>query len=157
MDESPTLTPVVKKVVVPLPQEDAFELFTEKLATWWPLGTHSVAEERAVTCVFEGFIDGRIYEIDDQNNEHDWGAVLVWDPPRSVVFDWFPGRDRSTAQQVEVTFTASDGETEVRLEHRGWETLGELGAERRTSYDTGWDFTLGQLVAGAERQAAGQS
>ena len=148
MGEGTTMTypPLIKNIEIPLPPAEAFELFTTGIARWWPLPTHSVAEDHATSCVFETKVGGRIYEIVDDGTEHEWGRVDEFEPPTRVTYDWYPGRDATTAQKVEVTFTESNGGTDVRLVHTGWETLGELAQEQRDNYDTGWDAVLGQLV-----------
>src|SRR5688500_7686920 len=93
---------LVKAVEVPLPVADAFRMFTIGIARWWPLRTHSVAKDRATTCVFEEGVGGRIYESDDSGTEHEWGRVLEWEPPERVVYSWYPSRAATTAQTVEV-------------------------------------------------------
>jgi uncharacterized protein YndB with AHSA1/START domain len=149
---SPTLAPVLKKVVVPLSGADAFELFTAGIATWWPLDKgHSISEEHSVSCAIEGRVGGRIFETDDEGDEHLWGTILDWDPPLSLRFTWHPGREASTAQQIQVRFEDLGEETSIELEHTGWEVLAERAEEIRTSYDTGWEFTLGRY-----RDRAGQ-
>jgi uncharacterized protein YndB with AHSA1/START domain len=147
--------PMVKNVVVPLDVPETFDLFTSRIATWWPLGTHSVAKERAVTCRFEAGVGGRIYEVDDRGTERSWGAVRIWEPPERVVFSWHPGRDAATAQEVEVRFSAASGGTAVHLEHRNWESLGDEAREIRRNYDTGWDLTLNRFVDGAALSGTG--
>ncbi|MEJ2601165.1 MAG: SRPBCC domain-containing protein [Anaerolineales bacterium] len=142
--------PAVKKVVsISLPVEAAFKLFTEEMASWWPLKSHSVGDEHTDTCVFEGHAGGRIYEIQDDGTQADWGRVLAWEPPRRVIFSWYPGRKEDTAQKVEVTFAAEEGGTRVQLVHTGWELLGERATELREGYVSGWDFVLGQFVGHA--------
>ena len=44
-ERSLTESRVVKTVTVPLPPEAAFSLFTDRIAEWWPLHTHSVAAD----------------------------------------------------------------------------------------------------------------
>jgi uncharacterized protein YndB with AHSA1/START domain len=142
-----TVEPLRKKIVVPLSPEEAFLLFTDGMATWWPLTTHSVAQEHAVSCRFEPLAGGRIFEIDDQGTEVEWGRVLVFEPPRRLVCTWYPGRGPQTAQQLEIVFEAESGGTAVSLEHRGWATLAEDALELRSNYDRGWDSVLGRFVA----------
>ncbi len=143
---SETLSPVRKQVTVPLARAEAFSLFTSGFASWWPLATHSVAEERAVSCRFEGAVGGRIYEIDDDGTEHEWGRVQRWEPPGLVVFSWYPGREPSTAHRVEVRFTDAERGCSVELVHSGWETLGAAASDHRAGYETGWDVVLGRFV-----------
>ena len=140
------IPPLVKSVSVSLSVEDAFHLFTEGYARWWPLLSHSVGEEHAQTCVLEAGIGGRIYEIIDDGRQVEWGRVLAWEPPRRLVFSWYPGRQPDTAQQVEVTFQAQGERTLVQLIHTGWENLGALAQAQRLDYDGGWDIVLGKYT-----------
>ena len=146
-----TIPAVEKLVRVSLPVEAAFDLFTKGIASWWPLKSHSVGNERAKTCVFEGRAGGRIYEIQGDGTQSDWGQVLTWEPPRRVIFTWHPGRIADTAQKVEVIFTAIEGGTRLELTHTGWELLGDRAHGIREQYESGWNYVLGQLVGRAER------
>ncbi|MFN2526472.1 MAG: SRPBCC domain-containing protein [Actinomycetota bacterium] len=153
MNEVPvTIDPLRKRVVVPLPPEDAFVLFTEGMASWWPLVTHSVAGERAISCRFEPLAGGRIYEIDDEGREVEWGRILLFEPPGRLIFSWYPGRGAETAQEVEVVFERVEGGTAVALEHRGWESLREDALEVRGNYEAGWDLVLGRFLESAATQ-----
>jgi uncharacterized protein YndB with AHSA1/START domain len=132
------LEPVRQSVRVRRPIEAAFELFTRDIGTWWPVGTHH-ARGDVVGVVFETRLGGRIYERCRDGAEADWGHVLAWEPPHRVVFTWAPGRSPGGPTEVEVRFTAEDpATTRVDLEHRGWERLGDLAAETRSSYLNGW-------------------
>jgi uncharacterized protein YndB with AHSA1/START domain len=138
---------VRKSVAVRCAPEQAFALFTEGVASWWPLATHSVGEERARSAVFEGRVGGRIYEIWDDGQEHDWGEVLVWEPPHRVVYSWQPNPKRPAATEVEVRVVAEGDGARVELEHRGWERLGAEATEAYGNYDGGWDTVLAAYVA----------
>lgn len=138
------LPPVRASVIVRRSVDEAFRLFTEQIDTWWPLATHSVGRGRAVACRVEGRVGGRLYETLDDGSEAEWGEVLTWEPPRRLVFTWHPGRDRGTAQEVEVRFSPVDGGTRVDLEHRGWEAYGEGAAKARSEYESGWAHVLGE-------------
>lgn len=140
-----TLEPIVKTSWVRLPVEQAFELFTVGIASWWPLDTYSIGEEKAKSCVLEGKQGGRIYEIMDDGSEAEWGKVTTWEPPHKLAFTWHAGRDEATAQLVEVTFRAYEDGTEFELIHSGWELLGDAGVTARESYERGWDTVLGQF------------
>jgi uncharacterized protein YndB with AHSA1/START domain len=82
----------------------AFSLWAEQTTRWWPHG-HSVSAERGLTVTFEPRPGGRIYERTRDGTEHDWGEVLVWEPPHRLVYLWHLRFDRSDATEVEVTFT----------------------------------------------------
>ena len=49
----PYLEPLRKEVVVRRTPQEAFEVFTTKLASWWPLHMFSIYQADAVTCGIE--------------------------------------------------------------------------------------------------------
>ncbi len=136
------IAPVRKTVIVHRTVEDAFRVFTERVATWWPLDTHSVGGHSSETCGIEGRVGGRLYERLKDGTEVLWGEILQWKPPYLLAFTWHPGREPDSAQTVEVTFTRIDEGTRVELSHSGWERLGARALETRDSYDSGWKFVL---------------
>ena len=140
------IEPVRKELVVGLPVEAAFRLFTDGIDRWWPLLTHSVGGEQAETCFFEGQAGGRIYEVMADGNQAEWGRVLTWEPFTRVVFSWYPGRTAETFQEVSVTFRAVRNGTQLELLHSGWETLGDQALPTREGYVTGWDYVLGEYA-----------
>lgn len=142
------MTPLVKEVVVAAPIEHAWEVFTAGIDGWWPAETHSIEPERVRAIAFEARPGGRIVERWHDGTECSWGEVEVCEPPHRLRFTWHPYLDRPEATEVEVTFTEVEGGTHVRLEHRGWERLGDAGAQSRARYDGGWDFVLGRYAAG---------
>jgi uncharacterized protein YndB with AHSA1/START domain len=144
--QSVKIEPVRKQLKVSLPVEKAFELFTAGIGTWWPLATHSVGEEQAETCFFEGWAGGRIVEVLKDGSQSEWGRVIAWEPFHRVSFHWYPGRTPDTAQEVTVTFSEVPSGTMVELVHIGWETLGEEALARRNGYDTGWDYVLANYI-----------
>lgn len=149
-----TVAPIVKELVVAAPRERAWTTFTLEMGSWWPLDTHSVDPARAREVVFEGRAGGRVVERWDDGTERSWAHVVVWDPPRRLVLEWQPNEDRPAATEVEVSFTAVDGGTLVRLEHRGWERLGPDSPEVRADYDSGWALPLGRYADGVDAPAS---
>ena len=143
------LDPVRKSVTVNLPPEDAFALFTEGLATWWPLDSHSVYAEEADTCVLEPRVGGRMYERTGDGRESVWAEVVEWQPPTRILLNWHAARGPETAQEVEIWFRPVTGGTTVELEHRRWERLGDGAAEVRDSYEPGWEFILRERYGAA--------
>ena len=144
---SESVVPAVEKsVTVGLPVEEAFRLFTSKIHTWWPLATHSIGEENAESCVMEEKEGGRFYEILKDGSQKEWGTVLVWEPPRRFITSWHPGRESSTAQELEVIFTAEGQGTRLDLSHRNWELLGVDAEETRNNYVRGWEYVLGLYI-----------
>jgi uncharacterized protein YndB with AHSA1/START domain len=156
MTTETTIAPVVKTLSVGCSPAHAFATFTERIADWWPLRTHSMGQERADSVRVEPGIDGRIVERLADGTETVWAYMLDWDPPQRLRFSWHPGTDCSRTQideatEVEVTFTPEDDGTRVELVHRGWERLGKRAATARGNYDTGWDPVLDLYVQAASR------
>jgi uncharacterized protein YndB with AHSA1/START domain len=139
-DDGDTIAPVQKAVRVKGSVEAAFRLFTDGIAKWWPLATHSVCQNDAVTCAVEGRVGGRVFERDRAGREHLWGTIMAWEPPSRFVFTWHPGRAADTAQEIELRFSdAGAGMTLVELTHSGWAKLGEKAATARENYNKGWE------------------
>lgn len=135
--------PLEKSIHVPCTPARAFQAFTAEIGQWWPLATHSVAEDQARGVTIEPRAGGRVFETDAAGGESDWGEVLEWAPPHRLVMTWHPGRTSSTGQTIDISFTAEAGGTRVTLLHRGWEKLGAKAAGTRESYDQGWSAVLG--------------
>lgn len=147
--QSVRIEPLRKQLKVRLPVEAAFRLFTEGIGKWWPLATHSVGENQAETCFFEGWEGGRIVEVLKDGSQSEWGKVVAWEPYHKVVFHWYPGREPDTAQEVTVTFHEISNGTEVELVHSGWESLGDSAQTGRAGYDSGWDYVLAKYIVEA--------
>jgi uncharacterized protein YndB with AHSA1/START domain len=147
----PTSELVIRKsVVVGRPPEEAFRIYTEQIALWWPFETHSVEKQNVETIVFEGREGGRFFELAKNGAEHTWGTILVWDPPARIVHTWHPGRGEGTSQEVELTFTSERDGTRVELVHTGWERLRDRMTGTLASYETGWGVVLERYVEAAD-------
>jgi hypothetical protein len=57
------IAPIAKAVIVGLPIEKAFRVFTEETSRWWPLVSHSVYGREVARCRLDGRVGGRSYEI----------------------------------------------------------------------------------------------
>lgn len=144
MSDALVIEVVRKTVTVDCAVEEAFRVFTAEAARWWPVDTHSI-HQSVSEIVFEPREGGEVYELTAEGERGHWATVLEWDPPSRLVLAWevSPG---VTGTEVEVRFTPSASQTRVELEHRGWERLAKGGAEKRGSYDTGWDAVLTPYV-----------
>ena len=155
MSTEAMVTSVKTSVTVNAPIDKAFKVFTQDAATWWPK-EHHIIEAELQTMVFEPKVGGSFYDVGVDGSECRWARVLVYDPPRHVVFSW----DISLAWQLEgdidktsevsVTFTEEGpNRTLVELEHRhldrhgeGWEALRDgVGG------DQGWGGSLRAFAA----------
>ncbi|RVT86749.1 hypothetical protein DXV76_01285 [Rhodobacteraceae bacterium CCMM004] len=140
------MSPIAKRVTVPLPPDDAFSLFMEGIDRWWPKESHSLSGSRAARVEVEPRQGGTVTEVAPDGTRAPWATVTRWEPGRRVTLDWHVGRDRDEASRVDVTFTADAIGTVVDLRHDRFERMG--GAETAARYRTGWDTVLGRFVAG---------
>jgi len=133
--------PLVIEFSVACSVDHAFAVWTDRTSMWWP-PDHSVSGDPGLTVTFEARPGGRIFERTPLGAEHDWGEVLVWEPPAKLVYLWHVGRERDEATEVEVSFTDEGSNTRIVIEHRGWERLGEAGPELRKRNRQGWSGLL---------------
>ena len=135
------LAPVAKSVTVPVTVSEAFEVFTRRPSEWWPAG-HVLVGGRREAVVFEPFTGGRWFERAEGGAERDWGRVVSWDPPRSLVLTWRidarwqPIDDDERASEIAVFFEPADTHsTRVELVHRALDRHGPGGAAIRAAID----------------------
>ena len=116
-------------LMVGVPVERAFRVFTESFNSWWPAEYHIGSVDMA-NAVLEPREGGRWYERGVDGSECDWGRVLAWEPPHRLVVTWqINGQwqfdpDPEHASEIEVHFAADGPEqTRVDLEHRHLDRL----------------------------------
>jgi uncharacterized protein YndB with AHSA1/START domain len=159
MSQATTAT-VRKQLVVEVPIERAFTVFTDGFGDFKPR-EHNLLRSPIAKTVFEPRVGGSIVDIAEDGSECRWARILAYQPYDLVVFSWDIGPDwqlvgdPANASEVEVRFTAETPQrTRVELEHRhidrhgpGWESLRNGIAD-----DQGWPLYLDRyaaLVAGA--------
>ncbi len=142
MSSTVTTEAIHKSVLVDFAPAEAFALFTARIASWWPVGTHSYAHEAVTNVVLEPQVGGRLYEVTN-DGEQDWGRVVEWDPPHRFLLDWQIGEAAGT--EVEVRFSPEGSGSRVELEHRGFGS-----ADPRVRYAGGWDVVLALFVERAK-------
>ena len=155
MTKAFVIAPVRKTLVVDTSQSHAFDVFTNRLDSWWPRG-HGIG----ATPVKQSFIEprkgGRWYTTHEDGSETVVGHMLAWEPPHRILFSWEVSAewkpDPSVASEVEITFIAESARTtRVHLEHRNFEALGKEGGEKmRGSVDGGWPGLLELFKKSAE-------
>jgi uncharacterized protein YndB with AHSA1/START domain len=153
---SQTAAAVVRKeVVVNVPLERAFTLFTDGFGDFKP-AEHNLLDVPIAATVFEPRVGGHIIDRGADGTECRWARILAYDPPTRVVFSWDIGPtgqvelDPENTSEVEVQFTAvTPDRTRVVLEHRnidrhgpGWESVHE-GIDG----DQGWPLYLDRYAA----------
>ena len=148
--------PVRKSIIVKADATHAFEVFTDRIGSWWP-HSHSIGSSPQREVVIERRAGGRWYEIGEDGSECEWGDVLVWDPPGRLVLAWRIGADwqyhAGLETEVEVTFVAEAAGTRVTLEHRRLERMGEAAQTLRAQVDSegGWTGIMALYAAEASK------
>ena len=148
----------IRKVVsVQAPPTVAWQVFTEKMGTWWPLAVYKIGKANAVDAVIEQYVGGRWYERGDDGSMCQWGSVLAWEPPSRLVLSWDISADfqydPTLQTEIEVRFTAEgSNRTRVELEHRHLDRYGARRDQMRRIYDTEGDW--GRLLEAFARAAA---
>ncbi len=153
---SPAGLAVRKSIVVNVPQQHAFKVFTERMGAWWPLKTHHIAKQAAETAVIEQMAGGRWFERGVDGSECEWGRVLVWEPPARVILGWKISSewkyDPDFLTEVEVRFVAEGPRTtRVELEHRNLERFGDKAESMAVGLGSegGWTGILQLFAADA--------
>lgn len=148
-------TSVRSSIVVEVPVDRAFAVFTEDIGSWWP-PEHHLLEGELADMVFEPRVGGHVYDRGVDGSECRWARVLAFEPPHRLVISWDisaqwhlePDPDRTS--EIEVRFRSEGPErTRVELEHRnidrhgdGWEQMhGAVGSP------DGWDRGLQSFAA----------
>jgi len=130
--------------------EHAFEVWTARIAVWWPKG-HSASGDPDTRVVLEPRAGGRIFERTSEGAEIDWGEITEWNPPHRLGYAWHITRERDDATDVELTFVdRGDGTTRLEIVHSGWDRLGADGVAFRNANTNGWDSLVPSFVAAAE-------
>ena len=140
------IEPIHLTVDVACAAAHAFTIWTARTSQWWPV-SHTVSTQPGLQVVFEPRQGGRIFEQTPSGDHFDWGEILVWDPPRRLVYSWHLRADRADATVVDVTFAdQGDDRTRVDIVHRGWERLGAAGQARREGNLAGWGGLLPHFI-----------
>lgn len=115
-------------VLVRVPCDEAFRIFTEEIDQWWRRGPKfRVAGMRSGIIHLEPRVGGRLFESFETNAGErvvETGRVTVWEPPSRLCFDWRAANFAPhESTQVEVAFEPSPSGTLVTVTHRGWSKI----------------------------------
>lgn len=108
-------------VLVRIPRDEAFRVFTEEIDRWWRRGFKFRASGKARGILhLEPRVGGRLFEEIGERGVQT-GTVTAWDPPARLVFEWravnFAPHEKT---EVEVVFEERETGTMVTVTHRGW-------------------------------------
>ena len=112
------------QIVVEVPLERAFSVFTERFGDFKP-PEHNLLQAAIAETIFEPRVGGHIYDRGVDGSECRWARVLVYEPPDRVVFSWDISpqwqieTEPDNTSEVEVRFVAeAPARTRLELEHR---------------------------------------
>lgn len=144
-----TAPPVHKTIEVRCSVEHAFRVFTERIDLWWPPG-HRWGP--ASILFLEAGEGGRFGERLPDGEERVLGAVLAWEPPRRLVYSWWPGAIEAPTR-VEVRFSAGEASTRVEVRHTiGESGLGDAWPGRAAIFTSAWDEVMAAFEAAVEEE-----
>ncbi len=139
---------IIKTVEVNCSPEHAFNVFVNRISSWWPLESHAVSAsdgKAARMVTIEPFVGGAIFETKHDGARADWGQVLEIDPGFKIAVTWHPGTNTDKPTRVDVEFEAAGEKTRVTLTHSGWEIWADEASDRIQGYTAGWGAILGDL------------
>ncbi|MEL7182216.1 MAG: metalloregulator ArsR/SmtB family transcription factor [Pseudomonadota bacterium] len=107
-----------RDVTVRLTPEEAWQLFCEDLAIWWPVAVVSLSAKRAgalpQAVVLKPEIGASVREILHDGSEDSWGEVTDVDPARLLALNW---RFDGTSSCLSVRFAPEGSGTRLTLKH----------------------------------------
>ncbi len=134
---------------VPLPPQQAFDVFVQQMDTWWPrqgVFPYSFAPKstRPLHICFEAQPGGRYYETFADGGEYIIGRINIWEPPARLAYTW---RDPTWQGEttIELRFDDEGEGTHIRYQQNGFAAAGvpDLAAY----YQIGCEQTLAAYFA----------
>lgn len=160
MNQTITIAPVRKSIVVAATPAMAFDVFTAGIDRWWPK-SHGIGSAPIRDSMIEPFVGGRWYTTFEDGTEAVVGHVRIWQPAERLVVSWEisaqwkPDARAEFASEIEVRFLPdADGRTRVELEHRNFERMGAVeGETMRNGVDGGWPGLLALFAKAVSAKA----
>ncbi len=150
------IEPLVKTFEVPCSQQNAFEVFLDKMDTWWPLDKFTVSAmtgQPARAIKVDAREGGQIVEVGGDGTEVVWGTILTLDRYSRVTMDFHiprPGDVVTRRPLLELDFVPlSATQTRVTLRQSNFEALGDMAASVRGGYDFGFKMIFEGSYAAA--------
>ena len=115
-------------VLVKVPIEEAFRIFTTEINAWWRGGLRYRVGKRRTVLHLEPKLGGRLFEAFETSSGAskvvETGRVTTWLPPRQLVLDWRAVNFATTEKtEVDVCFQPTQSGTLVTVRHRGWSRI----------------------------------
>jgi activator of Hsp90 ATPase-like protein len=138
---------MIKSVLLPLPQPQAFGLFTAQISVWWPADRRHTKDPSS-DIILE---PQRFYERARDGTEVELGKVFAWDAPRRILLDFYIATGPNHPTEVEVRFEPEGAGTRITVTHRAKAESAHLWDARAPRYDRSWEVVLAALLAAAQR------
>ncbi len=136
---------VVRSIDLRCAPDRAFSLFTKHAGQWWPADRRHLKDELPTVIRIEA--TGRFFERSSEGIEVELGVARVFEPPRRLLIDWYPGTGPASPTQVEVRFEAIETGTRVTVTHSpGPAGPGAFG-RHAAGYARSWDLVLAAWAA----------
>lgn len=131
-----------KTVMLACQPERAFSLFTEQAGLWWPAERRHTKDPSSEIRIEAA---GRFFERSGAGVEVELGVVLIFEPVRRLLLNWYPGTGPANPTQVEITFEAVGTGTRVTVRHSAG-VAGQDAFERNApAYARSWESVLDSL------------
>lgn len=130
---------IEKTLFLPCPPERAFLLLTELAGDWWPPDRRHTSDPKSAIVIEPG---GRFYERATDGTEVELGIVRVFEPPRRLVLDWYPGTGPAEPTHVEILLVREGSGTRVRLAHRAGPLSADSYAKKAATYERSWTLVF---------------
>lgn len=148
MTTTDELTTLRRQIIVDVPQDHAFEVFTNRFDDIKPREFNLMPVDIEET-VFEPRVGGHIYDRGVDGGVCRWARVLEFEPPQRFVISWdITARwqletNPDQTSEVEIRFVPiGDTQTRVELEHRHLDRHGEGWQDYRAGIAGGWPAFL---------------
>jgi uncharacterized protein YndB with AHSA1/START domain len=138
---------IEKTLLLPCRPERAFALLTEQAGSWWPSDRRHTKDSNSAIFIERS---GRFYERAADGTEVELGVVRVFDPPRRLLLDWYPGTGPGEPTHVEILLAPEGDKTRVRLEHRAGPSSAESYAKKAAAYERSWTLVLAAWLEAAK-------
>jgi len=150
MSQPSAATIVRHSIVVEVPIEEAFRVFTEDFGRFKP-PEHNLLGSDISETVFETWVGGHVFDRAVDGAVCRWARVLAYEPPNRVMISWDINpywqieTDLEKTSEVEVRFhVESPTKTRVELQHRHLDRHGEgwEGVRDAVDGDQGWPLYM---------------
>lgn len=141
---------IQKSLLLPCAPAHAFALLTEQAGTWWPPDRRHTKDPNSAIFIERG---GRFYERATDGTEVELGVVKVFEPPRRLLLDWYPGSGPAEPTHVEIVLAPEGTGTRVSLVHRPGPSSADQYAKKAAAYERSWALVFDAWLGAAGREA----